>query len=695
MNLDFPHYRPRPLPRWQPKLVAPPATARPDGSLTVARPNAATRFPFGNRRLFAEVDGTGALRKFVLAEGVRVLARWEFAAPPALDGAAIAWASAAACGRTFVLQAEQGGARVTLTTATDEGSAAVVQEWRIANRGGAPVTLDVALHAGFDLRRPVFKLHARSAVGTARALLQSRAARAVLGPRRWALDNRIGSWAKQPAPVHSAPLYSHAGGLVARDSGGAAVVLADPPPVEANPATGLLRLRLAVAPGATETLALVVAGQSPISNLQSLTEPETARALVRRILAAAADYDAWLRATCAHHDPLLRSLALAGLNTALAMYKELPSGFAGLWAGQGYAYPPRAYFRDGYWTALALLHFRPEWARRHVLTLALAVGADGACPSAIFDPAILPPGARAEDVQWLPGHHDSPAYFVLLVADLLRATGDAALLDEQVRGRSVWAAVAACADYLCALDVNGDGLPEKPRAPNDWADNVLRSQWATYDVALAHGALLAAADLAAGRGDARSGAWRAAAALMQRAAHDLLWDKERGFFVDYRRPGFVEDHLALDSLLAIRLGLATEEQAARMVDAARRLLQSRNNPAQPWGDWGVLCCFPPYRLRADLFGKSADPFRYHNGAEWPFLSAIYAEILLERNNPDWRYVLTRWWQRSLDQGWLVPVEFASPGYPPGAFLNGWSGLAARVVHLLESRQTAGPITQFD
>ena len=684
MALDFPHYRPRALPRWQPNLVAPPATAQPDGSLTVARPNAATRYPFGNCRLFAEVDGTGALRKFSLAEGVRVLARWEHAAPPALDDVPLAWDSAAASGRTFVLEAERGAAHVTLTTAADEGSAAVVQEWRVENHGGASVTLEVALRAGFDLCRPVFKLHARSAVGAARALLQSRAARAVLGPRRWALDNRIGSWAKQPAPVHFAPLYPHAGGLAARDSGGAAFLLADPAPVEADPASGLLRLRLAVAPGATETLVLAVTAtsQSPISNRQA-PGPEPARALVARVLAGAANYDVWLRTTCTHSDPLLRSLALAGLNTALAMYKELPSGFAGLWAGQGYAYPPRTYFRDGYWTALPLLPFRPEWARRHVLTLARAVGADGACPSAIFDPAILSPGARAEDVQWLPGHHDSPAYFVLLVADLLRATGDAALLDEQVRGRSIWEAVAACTDYLRALDTDGDGLPEKPRAPNDWADNVLRSQWVTYDVALAYGALRAAAALAESRGDARGDAWRAAADKMRRAAHEHLWDAEHGYFVDYRRPGFSEDHLALDSFLAIRLGLATEEQAGRMVEAARHLLQSRNNRAQPWGDWGVLCCFPPYRLRADLFGKSADPFRYHNGAEWPYLSAIYAEILLERGDADWRYVLTRWWQRSLGQGRLVPVEFVSPGYPPGAFLNGWSGLAARVVHLLE------------
>lgn len=684
MPLDFPHYSARALPRWQPAVIAPPATPQPDGSLTVARPNAATRYPFGNRRLFAEVDGTGVLHKFVLAEGVRVLALWEHAAPPALDGAPITWAEATAHGRTFTLEAEQNGVRLRLTTATDEGSAALVQEWRVENGSGAPVTLEVALRVGFDLRKPSFRLHARSAVGTARALLQSRAARSVLGARRWALDNGIGSWAKQPARVHFAPLRPHPGGLHAQDAGGAAAVATDPAPMETDAASGLQRLRLTVAAGATETLAVAVTAtsQTSTSGLQR-HEPEPARPLVARVLAAAADYDAWLRGTCAQADPLLRSLALAGLNCALAMYKELPSGFAGLWAGQGYAFPPRVYFRDGYWTALPLLRFRPEWARRHVLTLARAVGAEGACPSAIFDPAILPPGARAEDVQWLPDHHDSPAYFVLLVDDVVRATGEPALLDERVNGRSIWEAVAACADYLCALDGNGDGLPEKPRSPNDWADNVLRSDWVTYDAALAYGALRAAAQLGDGRGGTRAGKWRTAAGRLQRAAYDRLWDDARGYFVDYRRPGFTEDHLALDSLIAIRVGLASAEQATRMLEAARRLLQSRNNSAQPWGDWGVLCCFPPYRLRADLFGKSADPFRYHNGAEWPFLSAIYAEILLERGDADWRYVLTRWWQRSLDQGWLTPVEFASPGYPPGAFLNGWSGLAARVVHLLE------------
>lgn len=79
----------------------------------------------------------------------------------------------------------------------------------------------------------------------------------------------------------------------------------------------------------------------------------------------------------------------------------------------------------------------------------------------------------------------------------------------------------------------------------------------------------------------------------------------------------------------------------------------------------------------DLFSKSAEPYRYHSGAEWPYLSALYAQALLKRDaaGDDWRYALKRWWAYGLEQGWLTPVEYASPPYPPGAYLQGWSSVA--------------------
>jgi hypothetical protein len=54
---------------------------------------------------------------------------------------------------------------------------------------------------------------------------------------------------------------------------------------------------------------------------------------------------------------------------------------------------------------------------------------------------------------------------------------------------------------------------------------------------------------------------------------------------------------------------------------------------------------------------------------------VYAQLLMEHGDPDWSYALTRWWQIQLDNGWLTPVEYHSPAHPPGAFLQGWSGMA--------------------
>ena len=192
--------------------------------------------------------------------------------------------------------------------------------------------------------------------------------------------------------------------------------------------------------------------------------------------ADAQDYARFLDDCFESDDPLLKSLFAAGLNCAVAMYKELPSGFRGLWAGPGYAYPPRIYFRDGYWTAQALLPYFPEMVREHLLALAQGVHDDGKCPSGVIDSGLFSPEhLRIPGIRdWLPDHHDSPAFFVLLLADYLRWSQDWAVLDAPVGDVTVWQKAQACLAHLAAQDKTGDGLPEKAHEPNDWADNVVR-----------------------------------------------------------------------------------------------------------------------------------------------------------------------------------------------------------------------------
>ncbi len=642
-----------------------------EGALLVRPPAPESRYDMGNSRLFATLDGEGNIRSFRLPEGIAILGGWQVAAR--VDGVRVTWREAEAIGRSWQLAGDALDATITQRTVCDAGTPALAQVWQVTNTGGAQRVFTLSLDVTFDLSLPAVRVGSSSLnTRTYRFLRDNPVSRWALGPRRWAMMNPIGEAQKRLKPAggrRSLEIDAQRDGFRIRGDVTATLLVGDAPAEWQPTPMGLtLSVRAVLLPGESYTLPLLVGAGEEF-------EPDA----YQTIVAEADAFATWLSALFECDDPLLRSLYVASLNVALAMYKELPSGFAGLWAGPGYAYPPRIYFRDGYWTALPLLPYRPEWVRAHLLTLATGVHPDGTCPSGVIDPTVLPFEDQAEEgaSDWLPDHQDSPAYFVLLLHEYLAWTGDTALLNEHLDdGRTLWDCAQGCLNRLLAQ-------PAKDRAPNDWADNVLRSQWVSYDLALLAGALEAGAAIARHLNDAAT-----ASSYQVDARHirDLLvihgWDDAKGYLVDYRRlegsreRPFVEDHLALDTLLAIRFGAVSPERATSMLAAARTMLQTRHNVQQPHGDWGVMCCWPPYSLRADLFGKSAQALNYHNGAEWPYLSAIYAELLMERGDPDWHYALTRWWSVHLERGWLTPVEYHTPAHAPGAFLQGWSGMAA-------------------
>jgi glycogen debranching enzyme len=155
-----------------------------------------------------------------------------------------------------------------------------------------------------------------------------------------------------------------------------------------------------------------------------------------------------------------------------------------------------------------------------------------------------------------------------------------------------------------------------------------------------------------------------------------LWDEKLGYFVNYRRPEFTEKNLSVDTLVALYYHLLNENETQRILQAADRLLRASQNTEQPYGDYGLLCAYPIYSNPEDLFDKSASPFCYHNGADWPYWNGMLADVLLERHDPAALDVLTRWWVYGLEQGWLTPVEYYSPAYPVGGMLQGWSSMPA-------------------
>jgi hypothetical protein len=395
-------------------------------------------------------------------------------------------------------------------------------------------------------------------------------------------------------------------------------------------------------------------------------------------------------------DPLLQSLFLHGLHAARAARKTLADGaFAGFAAGIGYAMPPRTYFRDGYWTLQVLLPLWPELAREQLLLLSRGVRPDGEAPSGVIvastagertwrarraaDPALAADHPR--DGEWWSDHTDSPLYYALLACEVAAWTHDPGLFELTVDGATIGARVEAVLAHAGAT-VDAWGLPVKPEHDRDWADNVFRGGHVTYDVGLYHGALARVADHVAASDAGRAADYRARAAALRVGARARLWSAERGHFVEFReRGGRAESHLAIETLTALRYGLADEAQASSVLAAMRARLETRHNHDQPYGDWGVMSVFPPYAPWVRRRGKSRFAYRYHNGSDWPYWDGVYAEARLARGLAGWRYPLTRWWSYGLERGWAAPVEYHAPPWGAGSPSNAWSSMPAAAMLL--------------
>ncbi|HUO12559.1 MAG TPA: hypothetical protein VMU37_07360 [Caulobacteraceae bacterium] len=419
---------------------------------------------------------------------------------------------------------------------------------------------------------------------------------------------------------------------------------------------------------------LVAGGADESELLQGLAaEPD-------RIVAEAEDY-ARRCDQLPTGDPLLRSLVIQGVHAALSSVRAYPDGaFAGLSAGLDYATPARTYFRDGYWTLPLLRRLEPDVVSAEIRLLASRVLDDGEAPSGVI---IAGPHAerfeqrRLQELalvaahwragEWWSDHFDSPLFFVLMVGDEAERDPGAA--------RTYWPLLAAVFERYRRLK-GPEGLPVKPHNDRDWADNVFRAGVVSYDIGLWVGALDVIARLGQAIDPPLAQAARDEAALARAAIDRVLWRGDH--YVDYVRPGgSTEDHLTLDALMLLRFGAAPDARADAMLKAIADRLESRHNPTQPYGDFGVMCAWPPFSPD-ELRAKSADPYRYHNGGEWPWLDAVYAAERLRRGLPGWRYALTRWWEWCLAQGWAGPVEHYSVPFGRGSLLQAWSSLPAAV-----------------
>jgi len=390
-------------------------------------------------------------------------------------------------------------------------------------------------------------------------------------------------------------------------------------------------------------------------------------------------------------DPVMRGMVMQGAHAAFSSVRRDERGrFDGLAAGLHYSTPARTYYRDGYWTLQLLLGAAPAVVHEQIEILASGLQPDGEAPSGVIVSG--PEQARAweelrttafgmdwihtRSTDWWSDHFDSPLFFVLTIGDYVRATGD---LEPAERH---WPLVKAV--FARYRELSEMGLPVKPRHERDWADNVYRGGFVAYDLGLWMGALDVIAKLGAKLDPALGKTAKALAAETREALGAHLWRGE-GWYADYHAPEGLaeveprsEDHLTLDSLTLLRHDAVPEDRALAVLEAVRRRLETRHNQDQGFGDWGMMCVYPPFGHRDDVRSKSAFAFRYHNGSDWPWLDGVYGEERLRRGLSGWRYPLVRWWEVCLEKGWLGAVEYFSPPWGRGSLLQGWSAMPAAV-----------------
>ena len=383
---------------------------------------------------------------------------------------------------------------------------------------------------------------------------------------------------------------------------------------------------------------------------------------------SAAGYVKWLQEL---NDPIkavyqsekIRALYTSCINCAVSAYKVIPEvGFEAFFAGISYQSPARTYFRDGYSTILCLLSIKPEWVKNQILTLLRGVNPDGSCPSAVI--------ASSDVKPFWDGHYDSPAFMIIMVYDYIAETSDFMILDQDINGCALMTVLENCLGWL-DRQTDTTGLIVKPgRCRLDWADNVYREGYVTYIQALYAHATYAMAAFKRESGDlATTDTLLSKFRIIKNAINTLLWDDDKGYYINYVSNDYHEDNLSLDTVFCVLFGIADDVRSKLHLTACQKLLEV---------DFGVRCVYPLYKFQEHLVEKSAFPSRYHNGSDWPYLDGFYALALLKFGF-DANHALTRWFDYSLEQGWFTPVEYYSPDYGKGSFLQAWSSTPAYAI----------------
>ena len=360
---------------------------------------------------------------------------------------------------------------------------------------------------------------------------------------------------------------------------------------------------------------------------------------------------------------------------SLENYKSVGE-YKGFMAGHSYLSPMRTYYRDSYYTVLPMYSGNTDKIRNQIMTLAMGIAPDGTCPSAV----------KSDYSAWWGNHYDSPSFFVMMLYDYVMFTKDTEILHIANGELTVFQKAQKALEKLSECERENGLLYKEGRFnKRDWADEVNRWGYVTYDELLYARANYCIAKLFELTNDTQmANLYMDKFVKVKSAINSQLWDREKGYYVNFTNEEFTEDNLSIDTVFAALFDIADENMARRMLENMEKLLEVRNNNDVSLPDFGVMSVYPTYSRSDTTCRKSSQAFNYHNGANWPYLSAMYA-LAKRKYGYEYEYVLTNWFEYNLEKGNYTPIEYFSPVCPDGSLLQAWSGAAAFVMNEKISR----------
>lgn len=353
---------------------------------------------------------------------------------------------------------------------------------------------------------------------------------------------------------------------------------------------------------------------------------------------------------------------------ALENYKE-KGDFKGFMAGHHYLFPMRTYYRDSYYTVLPMYNGNLEKVKNEIITLAKGIDNDGTCPSAI----------GADWKAYWGNHYDSPSFLAIMLYDYVRYSLDSSILDEKIGESTVLEKAVIVIKKLSECESeNGLIYKEGKYNKRDWVDEINRYGYVTYDEILYARANWSLSKLFEIKNDKKSEFYLSKYEQVKKAINDELWDDKLGYYINYKNEDYVEDNLSVDTVWAVIFGIADNERALKMLKNMENLLESRNNPNVDLPDFGVMTVWPFYKNPEAVYWISSQPYNYHNGANWPYWSAIYA-FAKRKFGMEYTYALESWFTYNVEKGNYTPIEYFSSACKDGSLLQAWSGTAAFVL----------------